>query len=119
MGEREYALGRMYFLGDGVAADERVAAAWYERAVDLGHVGAHRALGRMYLCGAGVDRDVSVATSLLRAAAERGDVMAQCALAEALYERDGGASRAWYERAAAGGSADAARALQSLSSSRL
>ena len=49
-------------------------------------------------------------------AAERGDAGAQCALAEVLYHvtRDPSAAVRWYERAAAGGNAEAAGALAQL-----
>ena len=116
MEHAEYEMGRRYFLGDGVAADERAAAEWYRKAAERGHTGAHRALGRMYACGAGVERDYAAATAMLLTAAERGDAGAQCALAEVLYHatRDPSAAVRWYERAAAGGNAEAAGALAQL-----
>jgi TPR repeat protein len=118
-GASEYALGRMYFLGDGVVTDERVAATWYAKAAERGHIGAHRALGRMYSCGAGVERDYAAATSLLRTAAERGDAGAQCALAEILYRATPEKAVRWYEASAASGNADAACALAHMQTSRM
>lgn len=118
-GADEYALGRMYFLGDGVAPDERVAASWYEKAATRGHIGAHRALGRMYYCGAGVERDHGAAASMLRKAAERGDAGAQCALAEVLYRTSPRDAVRWYETSAANGNAEAACALTLIQTSRM
>jgi hypothetical protein len=73
----------------------------------------------MYACGAGVERDYAEAAAMLRTAAERGDAGAQCALAEVLYHAAHdpsarGAAVRWYERAAAGGNAEAAGALAQL-----
>ena len=120
-GASEYALGRRYLLGDGVVTDERVAATWYAKAAERGHIGAHRALGRMYSCGAGVERDYSAATSLLRTAAERGDAGAQCALAEILFRVRPESREAvrWYEASAASGNAEAACALAHAQTSRM
>jgi TPR repeat protein len=120
-GGGEYALGRMYFLGDGVLADERVAASWYKKAAERGHTGAHRALGRMYSCGAGVERDYAAAASMLRTAAQRGDAGAQCALAEVLYHNapESRAAVMWYESSAAQGNAEAACALAHIQTSRM
>jgi len=43
--EAQFALGRMYAEGLGVAQDEADALAWYGRAAEQGHADAHREVG--------------------------------------------------------------------------
>jgi uncharacterized protein len=57
----ENALGIMYLNGQGVIADESLAAAWFLKAAEQGHQGAQANLCYLYQTGRGVSRDIGTA----------------------------------------------------------
>jgi uncharacterized protein len=65
-------LGNMYFLGLGVAEDDREAAKWLRKAAEQGDLEAQINLGTLYVMGAGVPQDYTEAARLFRVAAESG-----------------------------------------------
>lgn len=105
--EAEVALGNLYESGQSVLPlDPVMAAQWYRRAADKGHIGAQINLATMYLDGHGVARDAAQAAAWYRKAAERGDAVAQFSLGS-LYEggadriaRDDAMAAEWYRNAA-------------------
>lgn len=82
-------LGRMYYLGEGVPRDLKVAAQWYRKAADQGNDYAQARLGRMYYSGEGVPRDLKVAAQWYRKAADQGDDYAQAGLGAMYYSGEG------------------------------
>lgn len=53
----QYNLGYMYWLGEGVAQDDAIAANWYRKAADQGNFDAQFSLGGMYEAGIVVAQD--------------------------------------------------------------
>ena len=45
--DAQYALGRMYYNGEGVPRDEAEAVHWFRMAAELGHAEAQDQLARM------------------------------------------------------------------------
>ena len=43
----QFALGYMYFIGDGVPQDDEQAIYWHKKAAEQGHIGAQQALDEM------------------------------------------------------------------------
>ena len=115
--EAQFALGRMYAEGLGVAQDEADALAWYGRAAEQGHTDAQREVGPDYLGAiygiAPPNAAITVVQAAptpqdvagVRARAERGDATAQYRLGK-MYEVGRGVSGNlaeavdWYRRAA-------------------
>jgi len=98
-------VGVLYEGGLGVKRDYKQAAAWYEKAAQLGFVLAQFDLANLYYDGRGVDRDRKQAARWYTAAAKGGHAKAQLYLAQ-MYENgegvdeDQGAALAWYQKAA-------------------
>ena len=73
--EAQYALGVMYFQGEGVKQDYAKAVKWYTKAAEQGNVGAQTILGAFY---EGkyfinvVERDLSKAKEWFRKACDNG-----------------------------------------------
>ena len=65
-------LGLMYVGGEGVAQDEKQAAAWFRKAAEQGDASAQYNLGVMYEQGKGVAQDYKQAVAWYRKAAEQG-----------------------------------------------
>ena len=59
--DAQYALGVMYFSGDGVRQDYVKAREWYEKAAAQGDASSHVVLGVMYFSGEGVRQSRSQA----------------------------------------------------------
>jgi TPR repeat protein len=95
----------MYQRGRGVAADPKLAADWYLRAAEEGHLMAQNNLASMYSRGEGVTQDHYAAARWYERAAEAGFAVSQYRLGQ-LYEeglgvrRDRAAALEWYDRAA-------------------
>src|SRR5438270_12416857 len=53
----QFALGYLYYNGQGVPQDYPEAAQWYRRAAEQGHPEAQGALGALYAQGHGVPQD--------------------------------------------------------------
>ena len=112
--ETLYALGMLFWLGQGVVQDTTAAANWLRQAAQLNHAGAQAKLGYLYSSGQGVPQNNFEAFKWLLMAARQGDADAQYNLA-VLYreglgvETDGGKALQWFREAASNG--DAASAL--------
>ena len=55
--KQEILLGAAYFVGRGVAQNEKLAAYWYEKAANAGDPGAQNQIGYLYEVGIGVHKD--------------------------------------------------------------
>lgn len=118
--QAQYALGKAYFLGQGVVKDDAKGLAWSRLAADQGLAAAQTAVGVAYARGAGVPKDYVVAVAWWRKAADQGNAAAAADLGLA-YSRglgvptDDTAAVAWWRKGADSGDAKAqvylARAL--------
>ncbi len=70
--EAQYNLGTLFYYGDGVAKNYKIAADWYQKATYQGHTKAAYALGMMYLHGVGVEQDGKRAVELFYIASQNG-----------------------------------------------
>jgi Sel1 repeat len=106
----EFALGRLYLTGQGLARDYGAARAWFEKAAALDNPGAAYQLGAMSQAGLGGPRDLAAAIRWYRRSAEHGYAPAATSLAE-IYRRGDGAPKdldealGWAQRAAETGDA--------------
>ena len=75
--QARYALGSMYYKGEGVPQDFAEAMKWLRQAADQGNAPAQGALGSMYYRGEGVPQDYAEAMKWYREAAEQGNAFAQ------------------------------------------
>ncbi len=106
--EAQYAIGMMYWMGQGVTQDSSAAANWMRESAKLGHAGAQLKLGFLYLSGTGVKQSEFEAFKWLQMSANQGNADAQYNLG--VMYRDGlgveaNADRAlqWFHEAAAKG----------------
>lgn len=67
-----FGLGLIYYHGQGVKADNRQAAYWFEQAAEQGHAEAQYHLARLYYYGQGVVANLPIACTWLQAAIENG-----------------------------------------------
>jgi SEL1 protein len=65
-------LGVMYYNGQGVKRDFKMAIKWFQAASQSGHVLAYYNLAQMHATGTGVLRSCTTATELFKSVAERG-----------------------------------------------
>ena len=72
-----YMLGRIYYLGHGVAKDLKQAAYWYEKAAEKGYMDAQKDIADMYADGEGVSEDHVKAVKWYTLAAEQGEFFSQ------------------------------------------
>ena len=79
--DAQFAVGRSYHLGIGVAKDFGLARYWYEKAAAQESAGAECNLGFLHHGGKGVPRDRSMARYWFKRAAQHGDSDAQRMLA--------------------------------------
>lgn len=93
------------------SAEWEQAAQWYQLAAAQGHAGAQAALAELYLHGLGVARDRVHALTGYANAAAQGLAEAQFALAHMLNKDAGAIAQEAIARAAAGGQAQAQRAM--------
>lgn len=96
---------------NGVAADPRQAAHWYQLAADQGFAPAQYRLGSLYEKGNGVNRDMTKALALYQSAAEAGNASAMHNLAVLQASGASGAADyksavSWFTKAADLGIAD-------------
>jgi serine/threonine protein kinase len=70
--DTEFANAEKYYWGQGIQRDLALAAEWYRKAADKGHVQAQYSLGVAYADGAGVPRDEVEGLRWLRRAAIQG-----------------------------------------------
>jgi len=105
-------LGDAYYNGDGVTQSYAVAADYYRKSAEKGHVKAQFDLGRLYYVGKGVEQSDSEAVIWFRKAAEQGHPGAQFNLGQ-MYEYGRGVQRSdseaviWFRKAAEQGDAKA------------
>jgi len=71
--ETLYAIGMLYWQGEGVAQDHTVAAVWMKQAADINHPGAQNKLGYLYSTGQGVPQNFEQARRYFELAARQGD----------------------------------------------
>jgi len=71
--ESLYAIGMLYWQGEGVAQDYAVSAAWLKQAADINHPGAQNKLGYLYSTGQGVPQNFQQARHYFEMAAAQGD----------------------------------------------
>lgn len=104
----QYALGNIYYNGNGVPQDYAEAVAWYRKAAEQGDMKAQHNLGNMYYYGKGVPQDYAEAVKWYRKSAEQGDSYAQNNLGNMYYNGEGlqqnySEAMRWYLKAAAQG----------------
>ncbi len=101
-----FEIGARYTEGrNGLAADQKQAASWYQLAADKGFAPAQYRLGSMYEKGNSVDRDVLKAKGLYEQAAGQGNASAMHNLAVlyasgALGQQDYSTAASWFQKAA-------------------
>ena len=71
--ESLYAIGMLYWQGEGVEQDYGVSAVWLKQAADINHPGAQVKLGYLYSTGQGVPLNLGEAEKYFRMAAKQGD----------------------------------------------
>ncbi len=104
-GASQYALGVMYYKGEGVPQDYSLAAQWFRKAATQGSREAQCRLGLMYYSGQGVPQSGQEAVKWLTHAAEQGYIKAQYNLG-VLYdtgdsiEQNKPEAMVWYRKAA-------------------
>jgi hypothetical protein len=106
----QYAVGKAYRDGKGVAKDFARAVAWYSKAAEQGDTTAQFSLGEMYDNGEGVAKDTAKALEWYTKAAEQGDAGAQYILGLMYYngagvDKDFAKALEWYGKAAKQGDA--------------
>ncbi len=106
--ETLYAIGMMFWLGQGVEQDTRESASWLHLAAGMNHAGAQNKLGFLYSSGQGVRQSDFEAFKFWRMAARQGDMDAQYNLG-VMYrdglgvEPDPQESMKWFREAASNG----------------
>ena len=75
--ETHYAIGMLYWKGQGVTKDYFEALNWMRRAADLNHAGAQAKLGYLYTQGIAVQQDYEQAFQWFSKAAQQGDIDGQ------------------------------------------
>lgn len=88
----DFAMGVMYYKGEGVKRDPAMAAMFFRRAAERGHAGAQYNLALMYNRGVAVPKDSREAARLYTLAAEQGYDKAQYNLG-LMYARGDGVER--------------------------
>ncbi len=117
--EAQYITGFMFGHGQGTAADQSKALAWFHTAADQDYADAQFAIGLMYDDGRGVRQDYQNAMSWYLKAAEQGLARAQNNLGN-LYNDGLGTpenyprAHMWYALSRAAGDERAARNLELL-----
>jgi localization factor PodJL len=101
-----FEIGARYSEGsNGLPADQKQAAGWYQLAADKGFAPAQYRLGSLYEKGNGVERDVAKARTFYEAAANQGNAGAMHNLAVlyasgALGQQDYATAATWFTKAA-------------------
>ncbi len=75
--ETHYAIGMLYWTGQGVPKDNFEALNWMRRAADLNHAGAQAKLGYFYTRGISVEQNYELAFQWFSKAAQQGDIDGQ------------------------------------------
>ncbi|MBY5368809.1 hemagglutinin [Rhizobium leguminosarum] len=101
-----FEIGARYSDGrNGMTADQKQAASWYQLAADKGFAPAQYRLGSMYEKGNGVERDIAKAKGFYEQAANQGNASAMHNLAVlyasgALGQQDYTTAASWFTKAA-------------------
>ncbi len=69
-------LGLMYYIGEGVDADDKEALSWFRKAADQGNAEAQFHVGCMYANGTGVRKNLKAAVPWFCKAADQGNARA-------------------------------------------
>jgi len=106
--ETLYAIGMLFWMGQGVMQDTREAASWLQLAAEMNHSSAQTKLGFLYSKGQGVRQSDFEAYKWFLMAAQQGDADAQYNLG--VLHRDGlgvepnpEEAMKWFRKAAANG----------------
>ena len=106
--ESHYAIGMLYWKGDGVPQDLVTSSVWLKQAAEMNHRGAQVKLGYLYTAGEGVQQNFIEARKWLEMAAAQGDPDALYNMG--VFYRDGlgvlpdeRESLKWFRQAAAKG----------------
>jgi hypothetical protein len=75
--ETNYAIGMLYWMGQGVKNDYNQASNWIQKAADLNHAGAQAKLGYLYTQGITVPQNYETAFQWFSKAAKQGDIDGQ------------------------------------------
>ncbi|KTW28806.1 hypothetical protein T552_01436 [Pneumocystis carinii B80] len=76
-------LGLMYFRGEGVAQNFRIAKIWFQRGINIGDAACQNGMGMIYLKGYGdTNIDIQKAAELFKAASDQGLSAAKVNLAK-------------------------------------
>lgn len=78
--DAQHLLGLMYYMGQGVQKDYKLAMQWHRKAALQGKADAQYVVGAMYYTGNSVPLDQKLAVSWFRKAAEQGHADAQYAI---------------------------------------
>jgi hypothetical protein len=89
----DYALGVMYYNGQGVERNFKRSTEHYSRAAEAGIVPAQVSAGFAYANAMGVPQDFNIAVYYLKMAAEAGENAAKVTLGEIYAKGEGGGSR--------------------------
>lgn len=112
-------LARAYQDGNGVTANDDIAAQWLKRAADAGNADAQNSLGVAYRMGRGVSRDLKEAVRWYRKAAQNGSANAMFNMGTVYFNGDGESyndekALAWFLVAADAGSTEAKSAVEDI-----
>jgi hypothetical protein len=77
LAESNYAIGMLYWQGQGVATDYGEAFIWLQRAANMGHAGAQDKLAYLYTEGIGVAQSYASAFEWFKKAAGQGSIDGQ------------------------------------------
>lgn len=117
--EAQFLMGTAYAEALGQTRNDQLAAVWYLRAAENGHVLAAHNMGNIHYSGTGVAQDDVLAVHWWSVAAQAGDAIPQYRLGE-MYEQGRGVEKNlkqasyWYQESALRGYANAADALNRL-----
>ncbi len=75
--ETHYAIGMLYWMGQGATTDYLEASRWLHKAGKLGHAGAQGKLGYLYAEGVTVQQNYELAFEWFSKAAKQGDIDGQ------------------------------------------
>ncbi len=117
--EGNFALGLMYYKGEGVKRDPKEAASYFRRSAEQGHAGAQYNIGLMRLNGRWIKKDLRKAAHWFYLSAEQDYARAQYNLG-LMYARGDGVVKdrrkavRWLARSAQQGNEDALAKLKVL-----
>ena len=77
LAEANYAIGMLYWTGQGQTKDYHKASQWLQKAAEMGHPGAQGKLGYLYTEGIAVPKNYETAFDWFSKAAKQGDIDGQ------------------------------------------